>query len=206
MALNLSLILHLFLLLAALLISPFAYAQEYGVGLGVGFHTSNMIAYRLTFQKTAYYYPIRGVWQGALNWIQGRGNNNSQCVSNVQDRGAIVAANNLCQNGNNCGNSNNLYGGSIAHVVSFSKRCSDLYLVPYGEAGLGVALFNKNHVRDRRLGSNALFEITLGLGFRFGPLEQFDFGYKFIHFSNAYLARPNDGLNFNFITFSYWFD
>jgi len=63
---------------------------------------------------------------------------------------------------------------------------------PYVEAGLGAALFSSAHVEGQSLGSALQFESRLGAGLRFGRQEV---GLRFLHYSNAGLKGPNDGIN-----------
>lgn len=174
-------LLYIYFLLVNLLCCGVARA-EYGLALGYGVN-SNMYAYRLSLQVDSGYcwnnniWPATGYWEGSANYIGIKGNHHD-----------------------------NLKGLSLAYVLHFEKK--DLFCnknVPYAEFGLGGALFDDNQIENRRLGSHGLFEIKMGAGMRFGTFKEYDLSYKFIHYSNAYLKRPNDGININFIVFSYLF-
>lgn len=165
---------------------------EYGLALGVGYK-DHMRAYRLSIQKETclHYGLINSYWEASANFIKYQPKNTSQ---------------------NNSLN-NKLYGGSLAYVLRFQQSdcenydycCSKKRLIPYADAGLGIALFNKNVIAQRRLGLNSLFEVKLGVGWRFGRDLEYDLSYKLIHYSNAYLAKNNDAMNFNFLVLNYWF-
>jgi lipid A 3-O-deacylase len=62
---------------------------------------------------------------------------------------------------------------------------------PYVEAGIGVALFDSTEMEDNDLGSSFQFEDRLGLGVRFANQEV---GIRAIHYSNAGIKQPNDGI------------
>ncbi|MDP3846810.1 MAG: acyloxyacyl hydrolase [Pseudomonas sp.] len=62
---------------------------------------------------------------------------------------------------------------------------------PYVEAGIGVALFSDTELEDQDLGSSFQFEDRLGVGLRFNGQE---IGLRAIHYSNAGLSSPNDGV------------
>ncbi|WP_137820642.1 acyloxyacyl hydrolase [Pseudomonas sp. 2FG] len=62
---------------------------------------------------------------------------------------------------------------------------------PYVEAGIGVALFADTEVEDKQLGSAFQFEDRLGAGLRFAGQEV---GIRAMHYSNAGLQSPNDGV------------
>lgn len=62
---------------------------------------------------------------------------------------------------------------------------------PYIEAGIGVALFENTEVEGNDLGSSFQFEDRLGVGLRFSGQEV---GIRALHYSNAGLEQPNDGV------------
>lgn len=62
---------------------------------------------------------------------------------------------------------------------------------PYIEAGIGVAAFSSTELEDNRLGSSFQFEDRIGLGLRFSGQEV---GVRAVHYSNAGLKNPNDGV------------
>lgn len=63
---------------------------------------------------------------------------------------------------------------------------------PFIEFGIGVSAFSGSRVGDRVLGSSFNFEDRLGVGVRFG--EHHRVGLRAIHYSNAGLKKPNDGI------------
>lgn len=62
---------------------------------------------------------------------------------------------------------------------------------PYIEAGIGVALFSNTELEEHDLGSAFQFENRFGVGLRFNGQEV---GLRAIHYSNAGLSSPNDGM------------
>lgn len=158
---------------------------EYGLALGYGVN-SNLYAVRVSLQVDSSLcldndiWPATGYWEGSANYISTKKNHGN--------------------------NQSHIKGLSLAYVLHFEKKDSFcMQNMPYAEFGLGGALFDRNVIADRRLGSSGLFEIKMGAGMRFGEFKEYDLSYKFIHYSNAYLKRPNEGLNLNFIIFSYLF-
>ncbi|AQW68756.1 acyloxyacyl hydrolase [Pseudomonas fulva] len=85
---------------------------------------------------------------------------------------------------------------SGAHSLSFSPvftyEFSGFTYTPYIEAGIGIAAFSKTRVGDQRLGSSFNFEDRIGLGLKL-PSEQ-KVGIRAIHYSNAGIRQPNDGI------------
>ncbi|CAD5107860.1 acyloxyacyl hydrolase [Zestomonas carbonaria] len=81
------------------------------------------------------------------------------------------------------------------HSISFSPvfvyEFAGETVRPYIEAGIGVALFSSTELEDNDLGSSFQFEDRIGLGLRFSGQEV---GLRAIHYSNAGLKQPNDGV------------
>ena len=63
---------------------------------------------------------------------------------------------------------------------------------PYVEAGIGVAAFENSEVEGNRLGSSFQFEDRIGAGLRFAGGHEV--GIRAIHYSNAGIKKPNDGI------------
>ncbi|MGE8120432.1 acyloxyacyl hydrolase [Pseudomonas fulva] len=85
---------------------------------------------------------------------------------------------------------------SGAHSLSFSPvftyEFNGFTYTPYIEAGIGIAAFSKTRVGDQRMGSSFNFEDRIGLGLKL-PSEQ-KVGIRAIHYSNAGIRQPNDGI------------
>lgn len=63
---------------------------------------------------------------------------------------------------------------------------------PFIEAGIGVAAFSGTRVGDQNLGSSLNFEDRIGAGLKFANGQSV--GIRAIHYSNAGLKQPNDGI------------
>ncbi|MDD0975137.1 acyloxyacyl hydrolase [Pseudomonas fontis] len=63
---------------------------------------------------------------------------------------------------------------------------------PYIEAGIGVAAFSSTELESNKLGSSFQFEDRIGFGLRFAGGHEL--GVRAIHYSNAGLQSPNDGV------------
>ena len=63
---------------------------------------------------------------------------------------------------------------------------------PYLEGGIGVAYLDDYFINGRNLSSNLQFEDRIGGGLRF---DNFDLSFRYMHYSNASLKGPNDGIN-----------
>ncbi len=65
-------------------------------------------------------------------------------------------------------------------------------IIPYIEGGIGVAYIDEYRIGGRNLSSNFQFEDRIGIGVLFNRLD-IKFGY--MHYSNANLESPNDGID-----------
>ncbi len=81
------------------------------------------------------------------------------------------------------------------HSISFSPvlvyEFAGETVKPYIEGGIGVALFADTDLENNDLGSSFQFEDRLGAGLRFSGQEV---GIRAIHYSNAGIKQPNDGV------------
>lgn len=87
--------------------------------------------------------------------------------------------------------------GSDEHSVSVSPvliyRFNTDGWQPFVEGGIGAAYFSADRVGDRRLGSRAQFEDRFAVGVQLS--ERDALRLRVIHYSNAGLEDPNQGIN-----------
>ena len=76
----------------------------------------------------------------------------------------------------------------------------------YINGGIGVALISDTQIGTRDMSSTFQFEDQLGLGLRFGNNRQYDLNFGFLHYSNARLKAPNDGIDIWLLTYTHWFE
>lgn len=69
----------------------------------------------------------------------------------------------------------------------------------YVEFGTGPALVSATEIDNRRLSTVFQFGSHIGVGMRFGPHGRFEVAYRLMHYSNADIKRPNDGMTFNVV-------
>lgn len=86
--------------------------------------------------------------------------------------------------------------GSSMHGLSFSPvfvyEFAGEKVRPYVEAGIGVAVLSETEYEGRDFGSAFNFEDRIGLGVRFGDNQEV--GLRAMHYSNAGIKQPNDGI------------
>lgn len=66
---------------------------------------------------------------------------------------------------------------------------------PYIELGIGASFLSNNHLGHRNLGSQFAFQDLLGAGLRWGISETWSLSYHYLHYSNAGLSPPNQGID-----------
>jgi len=82
------------------------------------------------------------------------------------------------------------------HSVSFSPvfvyEFGSGHIKPFVEAGIGVAMFTGTTAGDQKFGSSFNFEDRIGAGLKIGDDQKV--GIRAIHYSNAGIKEPNDGI------------
>ena len=81
---------------------------------------------------------------------------------------------------------------SLSFAPVFVYEFSGFTYTPFIEAGIGLAAVSKTEVGDQRLGSAVNFEDRIGFGLKL-PAEQ-KIGIRAMHYSNAGIKQPNDGI------------
>lgn len=93
------------------------------------------------------------------------------------------------------------------HAISFSPvfvyEFGEGYVQPFVEAGIGVALFSGTSAGDQQFGSAFNFEDRLGAGVKIGHTDRV--GLRAIHYSNASIKDPNDGIESYSLFYSHAF-
>ena len=79
-------------------------------------------------------------------------------------------------------------------------------IAPYAELGVGLHFLSATSLNNQRqFGSSFEFGDHVGAGVRFGDKGKYDLGYRYQHFSNAGIKKPNQGVNYNEIRLQYHF-
>lgn len=74
---------------------------------------------------------------------------------------------------------------------------------PYAEAGLGAGLFSRERLGNKDFSTHFQFSEHLGLGLGFA--ERVFAGWRFSHFSNANIEKPNDGIDLHQVVIGAFF-
>lgn len=75
----------------------------------------------------------------------------------------------------------------------------------YLEAGIGFALLDDSTISNRDLSIHFQFEDRIGLSWQYGTSSKARVSLVYTHYSQADLARPNDGLDFFSLNWHYPF-
>lgn len=92
---------------------------------------------------------------------------------------------------------------SISAAPVFEYVLGNGFYKPFIEAGIGASFFSGTSVGDQKLGSSFNFEDRLGAGVKIGDTQRV--GIRVIHYSNAGLAQPNDGVESYSIFYAHQF-
>jgi len=93
------------------------------------------------------------------------------------------------------------YGIALSPVFAYYFNASET-VRPYLEAGIGASLWSKTRMGPRNLSTSFLFEDRVGAGIRIG---NWDLSLRYMHYSNASIKKPNDGIDILIGSVSYRF-
>ncbi len=100
------------------------------------------------------------------------------------------------------GDDDDVVAASFSPVLVYEFKHGAKTFKPYVELGLGAALLSDTRIDRRNLSSNSVFESRLGVGMR---SDRLDVNLRFMHYSNAGLSEPNDGLSMLMVSLGYAF-
>ncbi len=95
-----------------------------------------------------------------------------------------------------------VYGIGLSPVLVYHFETGNPAIRPYIEAGIGGAYINDYSINSQNLSSNVLFEDRIGIGVR---IHKFDLNLRYMHYSNAGIENPNDGLDIFVGALSWYF-
>ncbi|MQT99334.1 acyloxyacyl hydrolase [Pseudomonas sp. FSL R10-2245] len=81
---------------------------------------------------------------------------------------------------------------SLSFAPVFVYEFGSSNIKPFIELGVGVSVFSGSSAGDREFGSAFNFEDRLGVGLKIGDTQRV--GARVIHYSNAGIKEPNDGI------------
>jgi lipid A 3-O-deacylase len=85
-----------------------------------------------------------------------------------------------------------VYGGVLAPVVAYYFGSESNAVRPYVGGGIGVAYLSDTRIDGRDLSTRFQFEDRVGIGFVSNRLNAY---LAYVHYSNASVKAPNDGID-----------
>ena len=92
------------------------------------------------------------------------------------------------------------FGIALSPVFTYYANLGDFK--PYIEAGIGFSYWSETHIKTRNIGSHFHFEDRVGVGIRY---KNYDFSFRYMHYSNGGLKDPNMGIDIFIASISYKF-
>lgn len=87
---------------------------------------------------------------------------------------------------------NSLSTAAAAVALRFYPFTTAVHYPSYLLGSAGPAILSVRKFGMNRQGSNLTFQVNVGLGVE---VKHFDFNLRFVHFSNAHLAKPDQGFS-----------
>jgi lipid A 3-O-deacylase len=78
-------------------------------------------------------------------------------------------------------------------------------ILPYLEGGIGVSYISEKMIKGRNMSSHFQFEDRIGVGVRAGEDRKHDLNFGYLHYSNAGIKQPNDGIDIFILSYTYSF-
>jgi len=163
------------------------WARE-GLSIGSGYGAAQIVPIRIGLQKNfdkqwaqGSDWPVGGYWEASFYSMNGK-------------------------RGPKPGSHRSLEAAAFAGVFRLQRAEKMQWGWPYLELGVGLSWLSQKEIGGRDLGIHFQFEDRIGVGFRFGEAQQYDIGYRAIHFSNAYIGPSNHGINLHVLVLGYWFN
>jgi len=146
------------------------------VGISYGQSKDNIDIYRLTFRR-----DFKSRWlEGEMEYLSGYW------------EGSLNYWN---------GRGDENFGIALSPVFAYYFNASET-VKPYLEGGIGLSVWTETKMGHRDLSSNFLFEDRVGAGIR---INNWDLSLRYMHYSNAGIKEPNDGIDIFIGSISYKF-
>jgi lipid A 3-O-deacylase len=95
-----------------------------------------------------------------------------------------------------------IYALALSPVFVYYFGADTNTVIPYIEAGIGVAVISDTEIGGVDMTTAFQFEDRVGAGVR---TEKLDFNFRYMHYSNGSMSQPNDGIDIWIGTLSYRF-
>lgn len=153
-------------------------------------------------------YRVSLLWDWKQDWLEG----SNWLLSGYYDLSLLYWENQLShQDGLSEEGSGSMAAISFSPVFRIKLRKALLNTItPYIEMGLGATWLSHSSIVAKAtsavdLGSRFQFEDRIGIGLQIGRQQQFELGYRYIHYSNAGINSDNDGIDFQQLHIGFWY-
>jgi lipid A 3-O-deacylase len=168
--------LFLFFSLLLFLTSAELYAFD-GISLGVGAARGSIDIYHVGFQR-----QFRSTWlESKTSYLSGyhEVSLNTWRHGRESIRGAA-------------------YSPVFTYVFAGLPKSASSYI----EGGIGIGLLSERVIAGRDLSTYFQFEDRIGVGLRIGRRHIHDLNVRYMHYSNASIKQPNDGIDMLMVSYS----
>jgi lipid A 3-O-deacylase len=93
---------------------------------------------------------------------------------------------------------------SPVFVCGFDDFGSGIF--PYLEGGIGVSFISEKEIKDRDMSSYFQFEDRIGVGVKIGKERRHNLNFKYLHYSNADIKQPNEGIDIFMLSYAFSID
>lgn len=90
-------------------------------------------------------------------------------------------------------------------VFAYELTAFGTGVFPYLEGGIGVSYISEKTIKERNMSSHFQFEDRIGVGVRVGEERKHDLNFGYLHYSNAGIKQPNDGIDIFILSYTYSF-
>jgi lipid A 3-O-deacylase len=90
-------------------------------------------------------------------------------------------------------------------VFAYESTAFGSGIFPYLEGGIGVSYISEKMIKGRNMSSHFQFEDRIGMGVRVGEDRKHDLNFGYLHYSNAGIKQPNDGIDIFILSYTYSF-
>ncbi len=90
-------------------------------------------------------------------------------------------------------------------VFAYELTAFGTGILPYLEGGIGVSYISEKMIKGRNMSSHFQFEDRIGVGLRLGKKRKHDLNFGYLHYSNAGIKQPNDGIDIFILSYTYSF-
>jgi lipid A 3-O-deacylase len=166
----------LFVLLLILITSAESYAFD-GISLGIGRARGSIDIYHLGFQK-----QFNGDWlESKTGYFSGYHEISLNFWEHERE---------------------SIRQGAYSPVFTYVFAGPTESISPYLEAGIGIGLVSEKVISGRDLSTHFQFEDRVGVGLRIGKRHIHHLNVRYVHYSNASIKQPNDGIDSFMISYS----